>query len=1041
MNRSYPAIAILASLVICTLVIGASAPQPKLAIRYDANRGLEYSADAQGNRVPDFSYAGYMRGQVPIPNVPVRVVVSPAPGDNTARIQAAIDYVSTLKLDNNGIRGAVLLEKGRYEISGGITIDQSGVVLRGRGPGVDGTLLVATGDDRRTLITVKGNDDRKFDEPVAIADQYVPVNATKLRVANASRFKPGDTIAVRRPCTADWIKALGMNDTGGGIGLGWKPNTRDIIWDRVVTAIAGNELTLDAPITTAIDATYGGGTVAVYVWPERITQVGVENLACESVCDPNNPKDEAHSWIAITLQNVQNAWVRRIKVTHFVGSAVSVFDAASQITVEDCRSLAPVSEIAGYRRHTFFTSGQLTLFKACWSEHGRHDFSVGCCAAGPNAFVQCQAIDALDDSGSIDSWASGVLFDNVRIDGNALNLGNRGYADQFVGWSAANSVLWQCDASLLICPKPPTAQNWAFGCWGEFSGDGAWAMSNASVKPVSLYYAQLADRGIRDADERADLLTVSSDASSSPSAAEAARLIAESTQPAPQLSDWIDRVGDRHLIPKDLTDAKSIDEIPPLPPPPSVTLQPLTIKNGWLVVGDHLAAGGREEVAWWTGGIRPLDIAKAKPCLTRFVPGRDGPGLTDDLDQLTDSMIQQHTIGIEHHYGLWYDERDDDHERIRRMNGDVWPPFYELPFLRSGQGLEWDGLSKYDLTRYNPWYFNRLKQFATLCDAKGLVLVNQQFFQHNIIEAGAHWASCPWRSANNINDMGFPEPPPYAGDKRIFMAEQWYDTTNAHRCDIYRAYIRKCLDEQAGTTNVIQLTGAEFTGPLHFMQFWIDTIAQWERDTGKHVIVGLSATKDVQDAILSDPVRAPIVSVIDIRYWWYQVDGKPYSPQGGLNMAPRQLERAFPHKASSFAQVFRAVREYRQRFPDKSVMYSADGQGQFGWAALMAGGSLPDIRTRLDPRLLAAIPSMHPVTSKDLPPDLLMLVDANDNYLIYNAGRGHIKLGPTRNYSYMERWINPRTGEMIESKDRVDQNTSEFKSPGNGMNVLWLVHQ
>ena len=100
-------------------------------------------------------------------------------------------------------------------------------------------------------------------------------------------------------------------------------------------------------------------------------------------------------------------------------------------------------------------------------------------------------------------------------------------------------------------------------------------------------------------------------------------------------------------------------------------------------------------------------------------------------------------------------------------------------------------------------------------------------------------------------------------------------------------YIRKCLDEQAGTTNVIQLTGAEFTGPLHFMQFWLDTVAQWERDTGKHVIVGLSATKDVQDAILSDPVRAPIVSVIDIRYWWYQLDGKPYAPLGGLSMRLR----------------------------------------------------------------------------------------------------------------------------------------------------------
>ena len=36
---------------------------------------------------------------------------------------------------------------------------------------------------------------------------------------------------------------------------------------------------------------------------------------------------------------------------------------------------------------------------------------------------------------------------------------------------------------------------------------------------------------------------------------------------------------------------------------------------------------------------------------------------------------------------------------------------------------------------------------------------------------------------------GFPEPPPYAGDKRIFMAEQFYDVTNSSRRVLHRAFI------------------------------------------------------------------------------------------------------------------------------------------------------------------------------------------------------------------------------------------------------------
>jgi len=145
------------------------------------------------------------------------------------------------------------------------------------------------------------------------------------------------------------------------------------------------------------------------------------------------------------------------------------------------RLLAPVSEDAGWRRNTFFTMGQQTLFLRCFAEHGRHDFTVGHGAAGPNAFVQCDSLLSQGDSGAIGSWASGTLFDNVRIDGGGLNLMNRGSVGEGAGWSAANSVLWQCSASKIACENPPGAQNWAFGCWGEFAGNGVWRSANESA--------------------------------------------------------------------------------------------------------------------------------------------------------------------------------------------------------------------------------------------------------------------------------------------------------------------------------------------------------------------------------------------------------------------------------------------------------------------------------------------------------------------------------------------------------------------------------
>src|SRR5882672_8033719 len=68
----------------------------------------------------DFSTAGYAANEKPIPTTPVHIVVAPTKGDETARIQQAIDYVSDLTPDTNGLRGAVLLMKGRHEVLGGL---------------------------------------------------------------------------------------------------------------------------------------------------------------------------------------------------------------------------------------------------------------------------------------------------------------------------------------------------------------------------------------------------------------------------------------------------------------------------------------------------------------------------------------------------------------------------------------------------------------------------------------------------------------------------------------------------------------------------------------------------------------------------------------------------------------------------------------------------------------------------------------------------------------------------------------------------------
>src|SRR5438874_10301318 len=123
-------------LSIACIARGAEKQQPLIA--EGADHTLVYRTEPNGDRVPDFSYAGYHAGETPIPDVPVRMFVPFAPGDQTSRVQAAIDQLSHAPLER---RGAVLLGPGRWEIRGGLSIRESGIVLRGSGTGESGTTL------------------------------------------------------------------------------------------------------------------------------------------------------------------------------------------------------------------------------------------------------------------------------------------------------------------------------------------------------------------------------------------------------------------------------------------------------------------------------------------------------------------------------------------------------------------------------------------------------------------------------------------------------------------------------------------------------------------------------------------------------------------------------------------------------------------------------------------------------------------------------------------------------------------------------------
>ena len=280
----------------------------------------------------DYSYCGYHRSELPIPSAKVMAYVQPVAGDNTPQIQAAIDYVSRQKADKlTGLRGAVLLSEGTFELSEPLRIRTGGVVLRGCGR--DKTILKKMGYDRGAVVYIEGTRDIVTKDTLDVLADVAP-GALTIMVANSPRLTANSRITIWRPSTQEWIDHLGCASFGGGKRMGywaWHPGDLDIRWNRQILAVNGSTVTLDAPITSSVEARWGGAKAIIYEQPGLVSECGVENLSLESDYDRALPMDENHCWDGVYVADAENCWVRMVNFRHFAGSAVVIQKSAQQV--------------------------------------------------------------------------------------------------------------------------------------------------------------------------------------------------------------------------------------------------------------------------------------------------------------------------------------------------------------------------------------------------------------------------------------------------------------------------------------------------------------------------------------------------------------------------------------------------------------------------------------------------------------------------------------------------------------------------------------
>ena len=452
------------------------------------------------NTIPDFSHAGYRGGGVSLPaDISIKATVYPEAGDDAPRIQAAINLVEALEPDDDGFRGVVLIKAGHYSLESLLVIRSSGVVLRGEGQGLNGTVLHSNLRIKHDVISILGSGGVSVDAQSEqfITTDYVPVGAYSFEVEDVSGFEIGDKIVVTRTPNQAWIDELGMDQEtlceGESGCYGWTTSDYTIDHERIITAISGNVISINIPIVDVIEEGYGGGAISKILASSRISQCGIEKIRVQSFYDSD--VDEDHAWTAIRLRNAENCWVKEVTGQFLAYSTVNI-ENANFTTVQDCAYIDPKSRVTGGRRYSFAVQmGLGNLFQRCYAKSGRHDFVTGSRVTGPNVFLDGLVEDARSDIGPHHRWATGTLFDNIR--GASIRVWNRGSSGSGHGWSGAQTMFWNLASysGEFRVDSPHGSINWGIGCTGtNQTGDGYWESWGSNVLPRSLYFQQLKDR-------------------------------------------------------------------------------------------------------------------------------------------------------------------------------------------------------------------------------------------------------------------------------------------------------------------------------------------------------------------------------------------------------------------------------------------------------------------------------------------------------------------------------------------------------------------
>lgn len=495
------------ALLMATAIFSASvAPSP--AAQHSELWGKKGENWDASSRLPDFSFAGYRRGERPLPTLPPGKSVKDfgAKGDGVSDdTQAFLTALEAVK------RGVIEVPPGRYVITNLLEITQAGVVLRGAGP--DKSILYfptplneikpnwgATTTGERTsnyswsggFVTVRGG---FGSAQLTSITQAAARGVNTLTVASTARLRVGQEVEVSQSDTPDNSLAIHLYSGDAGPVQNLKGKARTSLVCRI-TALEGNRVTLDRALRGEVRPEW---KAQLRAFEPTVTESGVEHLGFEF---PNTPYQGHFTELGfnpVALNGVAHCWVRNIRVRHadsgpFVNG---VFNTVDGFVLESERAV---------------DKQQCT---------GHHGISLG---GGDNLLVNFDLRTRFIHDVTVTAFASGNVIARGRGVDLSLDHHRRApYENLFTDLDAgAGTRLWKCGGGAALgkhcgargtfwnirAARPLSYPPAAFGPPtmnlvalftkqpGELNPDGKWfeAIAPADLLPQNLHESQRAKR-------------------------------------------------------------------------------------------------------------------------------------------------------------------------------------------------------------------------------------------------------------------------------------------------------------------------------------------------------------------------------------------------------------------------------------------------------------------------------------------------------------------------------------------------------------------